>query len=155
MNGPAALADIFMQKVIATDSHRAALHALIDSQALPFSVDIVSGKRRTVEQNKLQRLWVRELSEQDPNAETPEWWRGYLKLHFGIAILKRDSLRFAELYDKVIKPHDYETKHAMMMEPMDFPVTRLMTTKQKAEFCDTVFRWAITEGKILTEPKRG
>jgi hypothetical protein len=39
-----------------------------------------------------------------------------------------------------------------MAEPIDFPVTRQMTTKQKTEYLDGVFKALSEQGVILTMP---
>jgi len=40
----------------------------------------------------------------------------------------------------------------MMKEPLDFPVTRLMTTKQKAHYLDALYQHWSEQGIILTDP---
>lgn len=39
-----------------------------------------------------------------------------------------------------------------MMEPMDFPVTRLMTKAQKTAYLDSVHRHFSEKGIVLTDP---
>lgn len=61
--------------------------------------------------------------------------RNTCKLCYGVPIMRRDSEHFRQLYDRVIKPHDYETKK----EIMDWlPVTRIMDRAQFTEYLDTV-----------------
>ena len=40
----------------------------------------------------------------------------------------------------------------MMQEPLDFPITRLMTVKQQTEYLDGVHRHFSDKGIILTDP---
>lgn len=127
------------------------LIALIESRRLPMTVTVLRGKHRSTEQNKLQRLWTNEASEQLGD-RTAEEVRGYCKLHLGVAILRRDNPEFREKYDRIIKPFPYETKLELMMVPMDFPVTRLMTTKQKAEYLDAMYAEISSWGVYLTDP---
>jgi hypothetical protein len=110
-------------------------------------------KKRSYEQNKLQRMWVKELSEQGDM--TPEQYRGLCKLTFGVPILRLENDEFREQYDRTIKPLPYEVKLDIMMEPMDFPVTRLMSVKQKSDYLDQIFRHWSQEGFHLTRPERG
>ena len=83
---------------------------------------------------------------------TPEWVRGYSKLHFGVPILRAEDEEFAEKYDATVKPLTYETKIAVMSEPLDLPVTRRMTTEQKTRFLDAMHAHWSAQGIILTMP---
>ena len=79
--------------------------------------------------------------------------RGETKLRVGVPILRRDDEAFCEKYDRLIKPHTYEEKLEMMMEPIDFPVSRLLTAAQKSEYLDAMFRHWTQQGVILTLPE--
>ena len=117
----------------------------------PYVLTIEPGKKRSIEQNRLQRLWMMEAEAQgDQRAEE---YRGYCKLHYGVPILRSENKEFKSAYDKYIRPLDYETKLAMMMVPLDFPVTRLMTTKQKTRYLDEVYQHFSNLGMILTQPE--
>ena len=121
---------------------------------LPFSVVIKSGKPRSVDQNKLQRKWLLEAAEQ-LEGNTPEELRGYCKLHFGVPIVRNENDKFREAYDKYLRPLSYEHKIALMQTPLDFPVTRIMTTKQKTLYLDNMYTHFTGLGCILTVPKKG
>jgi hypothetical protein len=109
-------------------------------------------KSRSVEQNRLQRLWLREAQEQGD--QTAEEYRAYCKLHFGVPIMCRDSDEFAEVYGRLIRPRPYEEKLELMAVPMDLPVTRIMTVKQKEEYLSAMCRnFVIERGFRLTEPR--
>ncbi len=57
------------------------------------------------------------------------------KLRVGVFIMRRDNLRFRQAYDSVIRPLDYELK----IKAMEFfPVTSLMSKKQKIEYMTQV-----------------
>jgi len=139
-------------RIVENEHDRALLVNLIGSYGLPLTVNIVEGKKRSTGQNHLQRKWCSEVSEQLGD-QTPEEVRGYCKLTIGVPILRSENEIFCEKYDRIIKPHPYETKLEMMMEPLDFPVTRLMTTKQKTKYLDGVLRHWSERGLILTIPK--
>lgn len=125
---------------------------LMRNRKKPYTVDIATGKHRTVEQNKLQRKWLLEITEQLGDM-TAEEYRAYCKLHFGVPILRAESEEFREAYDRVIRPHSYEDKMAMMAVPLDFPVTRLMTTKQKSAYLDAIYTEFTGRGVQLTQPE--
>ncbi len=141
-------------RLIEDESNRKLLIRFIEQHSLPFVITITQGRRRSVEQNKLQRLWMNEIAEQkhEETGHTAEYWRGYSKLHFGVPILRDESDAFREAYDRVLKPLLYEQKMALMMEPLDMPITRLMTTKQKTDYLDQVFRHFTELGLVLTVP---
>ena len=127
---------------------------LMRSRGYPVTVSIRKGAVRTVEQNKLQRMWLNEAAEQLGD-QTSEYLRGYCKLTIGVPIMREASEEFRESYDRIIKPHTYEEKIEMMMEPLDFPVTRLMKTKEKAEYLDRLYEHFTGQGVVLTKPGQG
>ena len=139
-------------RVIKTEADRALLVQYLKARPLPYTVDIVKGKHRTDAQNKLQRLWISEIAEQLGD-QTPEEVRGFCKLVFGVPILRAENTAFREKYDAIVRPLPYETKLAIMQEPLDMPVTRLMTTDQKTRYLDTLCRHFLQQGIVLTDPE--
>ena len=102
----------------------------------------------------LQRKWLNEAAEQLAD-DTAENYRAYCKLVFGVPILRAENEEFRRQYDAIVKPLPYEKKVEIMKEPIDFPVTRLMTTHQKARYLDQIYQFFREKGVQLTEPKRG
>ena len=125
---------------------------ILNKRELPITVNVVKGKDRTIEQNKLQRLWINEAVEQLQD-ETAEQKRGYCKLHFAVPILRNENDEFKKAYDEVIRPLTYEQKIKCMMIPLDFPCTRLMTTGQHKRYLDDVHDYFSSLGVKLTEPE--
>lgn len=122
----------------------------LGNRELPVTVSIAKGAKRSNKQNKTLRLWVGELENQGDM--TKEEYRGYCKLHFGVPILRDEHAEFQEQYDRIIRPLAYELKLALMMEPIDFPVTRLMTTAQEKKMLDQIYVHYTGQGFYLTEP---
>lgn len=135
-------------RVVATEADRQGLMRLLQAREMPFTVEIVKGKRRSVDQNRLQRRLLNEIAEQ--TGQTAEEVRAYCKLTIGIPILRAESELFAQKYDEHIRPLPYETKLAMMAEPFDFPVTRLMTTAQKTRYLDEIQRHFGEQGVVFS-----
>jgi len=123
----------------------------VESLTPPYTLSVRMGKNRSIEQNRLQRKWLIEIAEQRPE-QTAEEWRAYCKLRFGVPILRFEDEDFCREYDRLIKPMAYEDKLAIMAEPLDFPVTRLMTTKQKTKYLDAIYTHFTGQGVQLTEP---
>jgi len=138
-------------RICSTKADCQAVSELMLNMKLPITVNIRKGKDRSVEQNKLQRMWLYEAAEQLQD-ETIEQKRGYCKLHFGVPILRNEDDTFREAYDRLIRPHTYEEKLQMMMIPLDFPVTRLMTTGQHKRYLDDIHDFFTGLGVQLTEP---
>jgi hypothetical protein len=138
-------------RFLETDQDRRMLFRFLETQPLPLTVSLTKGGKRSVQQNKLQRLWLNEIAEQlgDQSAEEV---RGYCKLTIGVPILRAENETFRERYDAIVKPLPYEQKLALMMEPLDFPITRLMTTKQATSYLDGVHRHFSEKGIVLTDP---
>ena len=139
-------------RILLNNADREQFKALLDSYKLPCTVNLTKGKNRSVEQNKLQRLWINEAVEQLED-ETAEEKRAYCKLHFGVPILRNENEEFREKYDRIIRPHSYEDKLTMMALPLDFPVTRLMTTGQKKRYLDDIWMHFSSLGVKLTDPE--
>lgn len=139
-------------RIIENEYQRSMLIRLIEAHKLPFTISMESGKHRTSAQNRLQRKWMTEIAEQ-MTGEKAEYWRGYCKLRFGVPLLRAENHEFREKYDAIVKPLSYEQKIAIMSEPLDMPVTRLMTTKQKTAYLDEIFRHFSEQGVILTIPE--
>lgn len=140
-----------VERFVENDGDREMLIRFLREQVPPFAIALFKGHKRTFEQNRLQRMWMNEISEQ--LGEPAEYWRGYCKLTIGVPILRATSEGFREKYDSILKPLPYEKKIALMMEPLDLPVTRFMTTKQKTEYLDAVFKHFTEKGVVLTQPK--
>lgn len=141
-------------RLIEDEPNRKLLLRFIEQQKLPFCISITPGRRRSIEQNRLQRLWCNEIAEQRGDT-TPEEVRGYCKLTIGVPILRAENEAFCLRYDEVVKPLSYEQKMAIMMEPLDMPITRFMTTKQKTKYLDGVYQHFTEKGIVLTLPDEG
>ncbi len=138
-------------RFVETEADRRMLIRFIGEQKLPCSVSITKGGKRSLRQNRLSRLWFGEISEQLGD-QTPEEVRGLCKLMFGVPILRAENEAFREKYDAIVKPLPYEQKIALMMEPIDLPVSRLLTTKQATAYLDAIHRHFSEKGIVLTDP---
>ena len=140
-----------MDRAIETEHDRKMLIRFIEAKKLPFTVSVADGKHRSIAQNKLQRLWMNEVAAQLSD-RTPEEIRGYCKLTIGVPLLRAENEVFRARYDEVVKPLTYEQKMKIMMEPLDMPVTRIMTTRQKTAYLDGIYRHFTEQGVELTNP---
>jgi len=138
-------------RIVTTVQEQQALIKFIESHQMPFTITIVLGKKRTNKQNRLQRKLCDEISVQKGD-ETPEDIRGFNKLTIGVPIMRSANEIFCEKYDRIIKPLPYEQKLEMMMEPLDFPVTRLMNTKEKTIYLEGIYKYWTSKGFILSQP---
>lgn len=138
-------------RMLLNKSDREAFFRLVETYKFPCTVNITKWKDRTIEQNRLQRLWHNEAAEQLGDG-TAEEKRAYCKLHFGVPIMRAESEGFCAAYDKHIRPLSYETKLAFMAVPLDFPVTRLMSTKQTHDYLERVREHYEGQGVRLTIP---
>lgn len=111
----------------------------------------ILGRQRTVEQNRTQMLWHKEASQQLKSG-TPKDMRAFAKLHIAIPLLCSEDAEFKAQYDKVIGPMPYETKLALMVEPFDFPATRLMSKRQKSDYLTALKDHYESQGVQLTIP---
>lgn len=109
----------------------------------------INPPKRSDRQNRLQRKWLMEATEQ-LGEYTTEQYRAYCKLHFGVPILRNSSEKFRESYDRIVGPLSYELKLEIMSIPIDFPVTRLMDKRQKKEYLDAIYQHFSGLGAFLT-----
>ena len=142
------------QFAIKSASDRDRAIAALKARKMPFTVSIQGRVKRSIEQNRLQRLWLQEAAEQ-LGEDTPEGYRAYCKAHFGLPILIGEVEGYKEKYDEIIRPLSYEQKLQLMAVPLDYPVTRLMTSGQKKRYLDDMYTYLTSLGVILTEPDDG
>lgn len=142
-----------MKRFVRTDQDKRLLIEFIQNQQNPITVTVEQGiiGKRSLEQNKLQRLWINELAKKGDM--TAEEYRAYCKLHFGVPILRHENEKFCQLYDKKVKWRPYADKLEFMAEPFDFPVTRLMTVKQHKQYLDAIYVHYTGLGYKLTDPE--
>lgn len=138
-------------RVIDNDQARSMLVKFIENKNPPFVVSITDGKPRSNAQNRLSHMWMNEISDQKGDI-SPEEARAYCKLTIGIPILRSQNEAFRERYDEILKPLSYEQKLAIMSEPLNLPVTSLMSTKQLTEYLEAIIRHFGEQGIILTMP---
>tara|TARA_Y100000310_G_scaffold339667_1_gene433021 strand:+ start:3916 stop:4347 length:432 start_codon:yes stop_codon:yes gene_type:complete len=134
-----------------TEAARAMLISAVSAKELPFTVDIVRGRRRSQEQNRLAFRWYGEIADQLDD-RTRDEVRAECKLEIGVPIM-REVESFRTRYDSIIRPLSYEHKLALMTEPLDLPVTRIMTTEQLGRYLDEMARRWSQRGVILTTPE--
>lgn len=139
-----------MDRFVDDERGRKLLLKYIEQHDLPLVCSVTKGQKRSIEQNRLQRLWCNEIAPQW--GHTPEYVRGYCKLTIGVPILRAENEIFREKYDDVLKPLTYEAKLAIMQEPLDLPVTRIMSTKQKKQYLDGIYQHFTEKGLVLTLP---
>lgn len=113
----------------------------------PFVVQVV-GPKRSLDQNALSHALYSQIASQLEDQSINEV-RAECKLVHGVPILRAASDEFRNTYDKVIKPHDYETKLKIMAW---LPVTSLMNKAQFTEFLDTVIRAYSQQGIAIVMP---
>jgi hypothetical protein len=88
---------------------------------------------RSQRQNALYAVWVMDLVK--AGRGTADDVRAFCKLHFGVPILRADSIEFRELYDSTIKRLEYPRKLALMRH---ISITSAMNTEQMARFLTSV-----------------
>lgn len=136
---------------VKSEESRQMLLNAVKARKLPFTADIIKGRKRTQEQNRLAFKWYGEIAEQLED-RTRDEVRAECKLEIGVPIM-REREEFREKYDSIVRPLPYEQKIALMVEPFDFPITRLMTTEQLTRYLDEMMRRWSGRGVVLTMPE--
>lgn len=135
---------------IRTEHDRKMAIKRIENAELPCTMTLTKGAPRSIEQNRLQRMWMLELQEQGDM--TAEEYRAYCKAYFGVPILLAENEAFRQQYESIVRPLAYDQKLEIMKEPIDLPITRLMTVKQKKRYLDEVYTYWTGKGFKLTDP---
>ena len=101
-------------------------------------VGVWIGKDRTVDQNRLSFDIYRDLFSHGKFESITEA-RAYCKLNHGVPILWEEDQTFREGMSRFTKYHlTYETKLAMMIEPINLPVTSRMTRNQFSKYVESI-----------------
>jgi hypothetical protein len=140
------------KSLIQTAHEKARLMTEIKHQAMPFQIAIKEGTDRSLGQNRLIHKWNSEIAKwfgdrdaADVHAEN--------KLHIGVRMLMAENEDFKEQWVRLIKDRfTPEEKLEFMSEPTDYPVTRIMTTKQMGRYLDLVYQKYTAQGVKLTDP---
>ena len=109
---------------------------------------------RSEMQNRTVFMWYREIAKAKGD-ETATDVRAYWKLHYGVPILREDNDDFREDYDQIVRPLSYENKLKIMVEPLDLPVTRIMSVDQMQRYMEEVEKYGYSFGVELTIPNEG
>jgi len=104
----------------------------------------VSGVKRTVPQNTMN-FWLYKAIAEQKYGKDESFARAECKLTIGIPILRRDSEEFRAVYNKVILPHDYETKIEMVKL---IQVSSLMNREQGIEYISLIFDAYASRGVV-------
>lgn len=104
-------------------------------------------KDRTIDQNSLWAALYQRVSEMlgDGSAQDIAEVKKYCKLMLGVPIMRRDDERFNKGWNRYFADKGYEEQIFLMGDnPLfgvdGFPVTRLLDTKQGAEYTEAVVR---------------
>ncbi len=109
------------------------IHGLFDRRER-ISVTVSTEKSRSDDQNRISHAWYAKVSH-ETGEDTPEGIKRFCKAYFGVPILRADSEKFRDVYDRVIKPLPYDQKLAAMDL---ISVTSIMTTKQLTQYLETM-----------------
>ncbi len=150
--GPLLASEIHL--VLRDSSGKNNLFKLLQDTELEYPIDVLikkATKDRTSAQNNTQHQWYKDAEAQ---GDMKAWeYKTYCKLHFGVPIMRRDSLAYRQKYDKILKKLSYEDKLIMMAEPQAYPVTSAMNVAQKSAYLEEVRIHFESQGFLLTDPK--
>lgn len=119
----------------------------------PITATWKLGNDRSDRQNALSFKWFKEISEQRGDQE-PWEVRAYCKLEHGVKMLHSENEAFREQWNRLIRGRfTYEELLELMVPPHDYPVSRIMTTKQMTKFLDAIYNEYSALGVRLTLPE--
>jgi hypothetical protein len=139
-------------RIIRNEFEREGLMKLLAARKMPFTVQVSAGANRSIEQNALAFKWYAEIAQQMGDRTVSEV-RAYCKLHHGVRIMRAEEETFRTAWNKHFIDWSYEDKLALMVEPMDLPVTRLMKVAQLSQYLDAIADEFMAQGVVLTIPE--
>ena len=101
-----------------------------------FTLDIKTGKKRTLPQNAISHRWYALVSRIEKEYD-PEEVKCLCKWHKGVPILRADDEEYNQICVEVLDPLPYEARIKAMKY---FPVTSLFNTEQFTEYLEAVQR---------------
>lgn len=138
--------------IIRNDQDARKLVEKLKSQPYPFTLMFKEGEQsRSQRQNRLFWEWLKDAERQGDQLALE--YRAEMKLTKGVPILRQENDDFAIQYDQSIKPMPYPEKLALMLPPIELPVTSLMTVKQMSAFLNLVHQHFTGLGMTLTDPQ--
>lgn len=127
--------------VISSDDARSrALLAVSQAPQGAFVTIKEDGEKRRDRQNRFAFEVYNQVSK-ILGDRTPSDIRAESKLCVGVPILRANSDDFRERYDRIVRPLPPENKLELMTEPIELPVTSLMTVKVMAEYITQLLQY--------------
>ncbi len=130
-------------RVVKNPEQMADLQRLLGSiEKLPITVSWVQGKDRTGEQNRTAFMWYKEIAEQLGDRDAASV-RAECKLNIGVRMMVTEDEAFRATWHRLmLHQFTYEQKLEFMVEPMDMPITRLMSTTQMTRYLEGIIQLA-------------
>ena len=121
-------------------------------QSLPMTVAVKDGADRSMSQNALAHKWFKEVADWMGDRDASSV-RAHCKLYHGVKMLVTEDEEFRAKWNAMIKDRfSLEEKLDLMVEPFDFPVTRLMSVKQMTRWLDAIYAEFTAQGVPLSLP---
>ena len=129
------------------------LMAFLGQFPFPYRVNVTKGEDRSGQQNKLAFKWYREIAEQMGDRTSSEV-RAHCKFYHGVKILVTEDEAFCEQWTRLFRDrYSEEEKLELMVEPHDYPITRIMGVRQMTAFLEAIIAEFAPMGVQLTMPK--
>ena len=128
------------------------LMAFLGQFPFPYRVTITKGADRSGQQNKLAFKWYKEIAEQMGDRTSSEV-RAHCKFYHGVKMLVTENDEFREQWSRLFRDrYSEEEKLELMVEPTDYPVTRIMGVKQMTAYLEAIIAEYTPMGVQLTIP---
>lgn len=114
-----------------------------------LTVEILPEKR-TLDQNSMINALYGQVASQAEDLAVIDV-RRYCKLHYGIPLLRANSVTFNQFYVAAIIGMEYEQK-IMLMDYMDVTSAKEFSVKMGTEYIDTIIREYSKQGYSLLHP---
>lgn len=135
-------------RILRTDGDRIAWIRFLEAQTLPMTVSAEKGAKRSLPQNRTAALWYGQISADTWQSQAEV--KAECKLRFGLPIMERDKPEWVAKWQPLYGPLPYAMKLRLFEA---IPLTRLLSTRQMAEYMDAVQKEYRGQGIDLVDPE--
>ena len=139
-------------KIIKNELQLAAWLEMLSARKLPMTVSVVSGAKRSKQQNSTLHMWFGQIGAH--MGFTSSEVKGTCKLEHGLSIMVRDNPAWVEKWQPFYGPLQQagNREHSVRLFEI-LPMTSLFSVKQMTEFMEAVQVHYRSVGVYLTDPE--
>ena len=138
---------------ITTTGQLMAMFGFLKLHSMPMTITVRDGVDRSLSQNALAHKWYSEAATWLGDRSASDV-KAHCKLWHGVKMMVVEDEDFREKWQRLVMGRfNTEEKLEFMLEPWDFPVTRLMSKPQMNRYMNEVYKEFNALGVPLSVPE--